>query len=284
MRFVLVALLLVTACKGEANTAPLTPPDNVPVTKSAITSAKAADASVGTTQPPPLQDAGEAPSWDDLIAAAKELKATWPTLAKNMRMARYREWSARTHRLSETLKEEGDGEKLTQWVREGTLPASVRAVGDEGYFYALYASEAWILKTFPNLDADERAFLRWKVSMAQDEWFAEGDLQVSVNDITKGYKGGLRLLEDHPGTAREADIKNELEGIVLSLAGLVWQSPAPYQASRYQRDVKKAFDTLASSKLHRKIGEAFLRNFPVKGMPYDAAEAEALLSTLGVGE
>ncbi len=41
---------------------------------------------------------------------------------------------------------------------------------------------------------------------------------------------------------------------------------------------------LASGKIHKKVGEAFLQKFPVKGMPYDLADTDALLSTLGIIE
>ena len=286
MRKSLMLLLLLTAC-SKSQTTDKTPPANQEATQQAP---KAVSEATPKAEPepkppepkPPVAKTVELPpiaagsSWKLLIAEADSLKATWATLAAEERGAYYNAWALRTASLNTRLEENGSFDELIKMHDDDKVPASMTVVTAEGMVIGMNVSEAWLLKEFSGLPASEQEYLQWVDKMNRNDWFAEGELQVEVSEMTSAYKSGADLLSKYPNGFRNAPIRKTLAAIFDSFTTLLTQGAEPSDKQRYVKDVRAAFQVVLAGGVHKEEATAFIEKLPAKGLPYEYDQVENL--------
>ena len=266
-----LAFLLVACGTGEptAKAPAPSPQDPAPVSKAEPTQAP-------VPSPQPVKR-----SWSELVEHAHSLETRWPTLSKAERLAFYKEWTRSGQELLKLLKEEADSEELDELYHQDKTPPSVFFLADDGYAYAAIVSPSWLLRTFPDLPAPEKAYLGWLEESNRDTWFGEGTLEVPISDLTAGYQKGAALLANNQKGFRAQDIGEELDSIMRDIASLLSQPPT-YAEKKYRRDLAKAFAAMTKVERHQAAARALINKFPAKGIPYPFESVESLMTDLGV--
>lgn len=280
MRNCLWLLVLLSACNSKTSSSPdNTAPAVAPVTPTNVTD---------TGEQPdkkkvePSPESQEPLSWMSLINETDKLKAKWKSLPESERVVYYQEWSSRTETMTKKLIGNMDGKELQKLEAEGKLKDSVRTVSAEGYFVGMYVSETWLLKEFPTLPEQERAYLQWLIDSDEDSWFAEGELQVEVSAIQKSYEAGIEVFKSNSDWFRGPSIKAKLDGTFGNIVALLTQRPLGKAKNKFVRDVKTLFQAVASSDLHQAEAKAFIEKLPAKGIPYDYDVVDGVKESLGL--
>ena len=282
MRNCLWLLVLLSACNSKTSSSP----DN---TAPAVAPATSTDVAVTTPHVAPDKKKVEVPpeskaplTWMTLINETDTLKAKWASLPEGERAAYYAEWSSRTDAMTKKLIANMDGKELQKLQVEGKLKDSVRTVSAEGFFVGMYVSEAWLLKQFPSLPEQERAYLQWLIDSDENSWFAEGELQVEVSAIQKSYEAGIEVFKNNSDWFRGPSIKAKLDGTFGRVVSLLTQRPLGKDKKKFARDVKTLFQAVASSDLHQREAKAFIEKLPAKGIPYDYDVVDGVKESLGM--